>query len=46
MVSILPSLKEGVRQKLKLDSQCESSFFRSLTPAKLISIKQITSDEA
>ena len=36
----------GVRQKKKEDSQCESYFLRSLTPARLIRIKQITSDEA
>ena len=28
------------------DSQCESVFLRRLTPARLIRIKQITSDEA
>ena len=40
------SLSLGVRQKLKTDSQCESVLLRSLTPARLIRIKQITSDEA
>ena len=42
----LKSLKEGVRQKLKMDSQCESILLCSLTPARLIRHKQITSDEA
>ena len=46
LVLRLKSLKKGVRQKLKLDSECESSLFRSLTPAKVIRIKRITSDEA
>ena len=36
----------GVRQKIEKDSQCESFLLRSLTPARLISFKQITSDEA
>ena len=35
----------GVRQKLKTDSQCESVLLRCLTPARLISMNQITSDE-
>ena len=46
LVLRLKSLKEGVRQKLKMDSQCESILLCSLTPARLISFKQITSDEA
>ena len=36
----------GVRQKLKTGSQCESVLLRCLTPARLIRMKQITSDEA
>ena len=36
----------GVRQKKETDSQCESVLLRSLTPARLIRIKQIASDEA
>ena len=36
----------GVRQKIEKDSRCESFLLRSLTPARLISFKQITSDEA
>lgn len=36
----------GVRQKLKIGSQCESVLLRCLTPARLIRMKQITSDEA
>ena len=35
----------GVRQKLKTDSQCESVLLRCLTPARLIRMNQITSDE-
>ena len=42
----LKSLNEGVRPKTKKDSQCESFLLCSLTPAKLIRIKRITSDEA
>ena len=36
----------GVRQKIEKDSRCESFLLRSLTPARLISFKPITSDEA
>ena len=46
LVLRLKSLKEGVSQKLKMDSQCESILLCSLTPARLIRHKQITSDEA
>ena len=46
LVLRLKSLKEGVRPKTKKDSQCESFLLCSLTPAKLIRIKRITSDEA
>ena len=46
LVLRLKSLKEGVRQKLKMDSQCESILLCSLTPARMIRIKRITSDEA
>ena len=35
----------GVRQKLKTGSQCESVLLRCLTPARLIRMNQITSDE-
>ena len=46
LVLRLKSLKEGVRPKTKQDSQCESCLLCSLTPARLIRHKQITSDEA
>ena len=45
-VAHLRSFKLGVRPKTKQDSQCESCLLCSLTPARLIRIKQITSDEA
>ena len=45
--SLAPSkLQTGVRPKSKQDSQCESCLLCSLTPARLIRIKRITSDEA
>ena len=45
--SLAPSkLQTGVRPKTKQDSQCESCLLCSLTPARLIRIKRITSDEA
>ena len=37
---------KGVRPKSKQDSQCESCLLCSLTPARMIRIKRITSDEA
>ena len=46
LVLRLKSLKAGVRQKTKQDSQSESCLLCSLTPARLIRHKQITSDEA
>ena len=46
LVLRLKSLKEGVRPKTKQDSQCESCLLCSLTPARMIRIKRITSDEA
>ena len=46
LVLRLKSLKEGVRPKTKKDSQCESFLLCSLTPARMIRIKRITSDEA
>ena len=46
LVLRLKSLKEGVRPKTKQDSQCESILLCSLTPARLIRHKQITSDVA
>ena len=38
--------EKGSKTEGKIDSQCESIKLRSLTPARLIRIKQITSDEA
>ena len=38
--------EKGSKTEGKIDSQCESYFLRSLTPARLIRIKQITGDEA